>query len=100
MRLVFLAANASSFLRWEKESWDAGARLQTIMHKENLPKSHHAEKPDEDEREAFKEQAKELKGDKESWRPTWQALGLDFAHKELARPKEAGVPTPRWQGKM
>lgn len=96
----FFAANAASFLRWEKESWDVGARWQDLMHKQNLPKSHHAEKPDEDERKAFKEQAKELKEDKESWRPTWQALGLDFSHKELAKPKETGPPTPRWWGRL
>lgn len=46
-------------------------------------------------RKAFKEQAEELKEDKESWRPTWQALGLDFAHKELAKSNGTGSPFPR-----
>lgn len=83
------------FLRWEKDSWDASERYQQTVRKQNRQKPHAAEEPDEDLRKAFKEQAKELKEDKESWRPTWQALGLDFAHKELAKAKGTGSPFPR-----
>lgn len=62
------------------------------MQKQNRQKSHSAEKPDEEVRKAFEEQAKELKENKEVWRPTWKALGLDFAHKELAKSRNSGSP--------
>ena len=72
--------------------------MQTEQRRENVQKPHAAEKPDEKLRKAFKKQAEELKKDKEAWRPTWKALGLDFAHKEMANMGKSIRP-PKWQQK-
>ncbi|CAI7627315.1 unnamed protein product [Penicillium pancosmium] len=87
----------TDFTRWEKESWDATEKHQQKVRKENVQKPNGAEKPNEELRKAFKEQAKELNADKEAWRPTWKALGLNFAHKEMA--KGSNVPAPSWMKK-
>ena len=68
------------------------------MRKENAQKPNSAEKPDEELRAAFKKQAQELAADKEAWRPTWKALGIDFAHKELAKGSR-GAPAGKWMKK-
>lgn len=65
------------------------------MHKQSRQKNHAAEEPDEDLRKAYEEQAKELKENKEQWRPTWQAIGLDFARKQFAKSRTTGSPRPR-----
>ncbi len=67
------------------------------MRKDNVQKPNGAEKPNEELRKAFKEQAKELNADKEAWRPTWKALGLNFAHKEMA--KGSNIRAPSWMKK-
>jgi large subunit ribosomal protein L23 len=73
--------------------------MQTQMHRDNRHRTHAAEKPDEKSRKAFKEQAEELKKDKEAWRPTWKALGIDFAHKEMANTRRSGIRPPKWMAK-
>ncbi|KAJ5098432.1 54S ribosomal protein [Penicillium argentinense] len=85
------------FSRWEKESWDATEKFQQKMRKENVQKSDASEQPDKDLRKAYEEQAKELKNEAEAWRPTWKALGLEFARKEMAKGKHA--PAPKWMKK-
>lgn len=65
------------------------------MHKKNRQKNHAAEEPDEDLRKAYAEQAKELKENKGEWRPTWQAVGLDFARKQFAKSQSVGSPRQR-----
>ena len=67
------------------------------MRKENAQKPDASEKPDKELRNAYKEQAEQLKADKEAWRPTWKALGLEFAHKEMAKGRYA--PAPKWMKK-
>lgn len=69
------------------------------MRKQQQQKPHSAEEPDEKLRKAFEEQAKELKGDKEAWRPTWKALGLDFAQREFAKSRGSSSPVPKWLAK-
>lgn len=54
------------------------------MRKENRQKPHAAEEPDEDLRKAYKEQAEALQENRQQWRPTWKALGLDFARRDFA----------------
>ncbi|KAJ5226989.1 54S ribosomal protein [Penicillium citrinum] len=87
----------TDFSRWEKESWDATEKHQQRVRKENAQKPDASEKPDEDLRKAYKEQAEQLKAEKEAWRPTWKALGLEFAHKEMAKGRYA--PAPKWMKK-
>lgn len=69
------------------------------MRRDNRQKGDAAEKPNEKVRKAFKEQAEELKKDKEAWRPTWKALGIDFAHKEMANTRGPGLRPPKWMKK-
>lgn len=66
------------------------------MRKDNVQKPDSSEKPDEDLRKAYKEQAKELQEYKETWRPTWKALGFEFTHKQMAR---GATPAPKWMKK-
>ncbi|KAJ5620415.1 hypothetical protein N7510_004399, partial [Penicillium lagena] len=71
---------------WEKESWDANE-----VHAKEASEAPHgptdfAEKPNEKERKAYAEQAKEILADPESWRPTWKALGMDFANQGMLKP--------------
>lgn len=73
--------------------------MQTEQRRENVMKPHAAQKPDEKLRQAFKEQAEELKKNEKAWRPTWKVLGLDFAHKEMAHGRGTGVSHPKWQQK-
>jgi large subunit ribosomal protein L23 len=49
-------------------------------------------KPNTDEREAFEQQAKELLEGKTVWRPTWQALGLNYDRSSLSKlePRRGG----------
>ncbi|KAJ5587321.1 RIO1 family protein kinase [Penicillium hispanicum] len=81
---------------WEKESWDSSERFQQEMRKQTVQKQDSSEEPDHKLRKAFEEQAQELKENKEEWRPTWQALGLDFAHREFVRSKGSNNPAPKW----
>ncbi|KAJ5159973.1 54S ribosomal protein [Penicillium canariense] len=83
---------------WEKSSWDAGEKWQRKMQKKQQDGPNAAEQPDTDLRKAYEEQAKELKKNTEEWRPTWKVLGLDFAHKEVARTGKSS-PVPKWLSK-
>lgn len=69
------------------------------MRNENRQRPHSAEEPDQDLRKAFEEQAKELKQDAQAWRPSWKALGLEFAHKEFARSQGKKSAVPKWMAK-
>lgn len=69
------------------------------MREKQKQKPDFSEEPDEDMRKAYEEQAKELVEGKQTWRPTWQALGLDFAHKELINNKATNPPKPKWMTK-
>lgn len=51
--------------RYEKEYQDRG-------------KPDAANKPDEKAREAYEDAATEINENKTQWRPTWQALGLNY----------------------
>ena len=82
--------------RWEKESWDSSERFQSEMRKRSVQKLDASEEPDEKLRKAFKEQASQLKENSQAWRPTWQVLGLDFAHREFTRSKRSSSAVPKW----
>lgn len=49
-------------------------------------------------REAYKKQAEAIKEKQTEWRPTWKALGLDFAHKEMANGGGGRTPLPKYLG--
>ncbi|KAJ9209682.1 hypothetical protein DTO166G4_8726 [Paecilomyces variotii] len=61
---------------WEKDQFFKAAQYQKDMQSKNDPQS--AMEPNKPEREAFEKQAKELLEGKQTWRPTWQALGLNY----------------------
>ncbi|KAJ5802981.1 54S ribosomal protein [Penicillium pulvis] len=82
--------------KWEKEAWDSTNKAQQEAQKAGAQKGDASQKPDKELREAFKKQAEELKGDKQSWQPTWKTLGLDFAHKEFANTTGGGFKNPKW----
>ncbi|KAJ5697674.1 54S ribosomal protein [Penicillium malachiteum] len=86
----------ASLDQWEHEAWKTTNKAQQEAQKEGAQKGDASEKPDKKLREAFKEQAEELKKDKESWQPTWKVLGLDFAHKEFANTRGGGFNNPKW----
>ncbi|KAJ5636204.1 54S ribosomal protein [Penicillium longicatenatum] len=81
---------------WEKEAWDSTNKAQQEAQKGGAQKGDASQKPDTVLREAFEKQAKELKGDRQSWQPTWKTLGLDFAHKEFVNTKGGGFNNPKW----
>ncbi|KAJ6139593.1 hypothetical protein N7471_006079 [Penicillium samsonianum] len=62
---------------WEHESWSKAEKWQIDQQEKDNPKPNKGEQPDRELREAYKEQAKALLENKETWRPTWKALGLE-----------------------
>lgn len=86
------------FNRWEKDSWDAAAKHQEKAQKQTRQKADASEEPDNDLREAYKKQAEAIKEKQTEWRPTWKALGLDFAHKEMANGGGGRTPLPKYLG--
>ncbi|KXG47440.1 Ribosomal protein L25/L23 [Penicillium griseofulvum] len=62
---------------WEHESWAKAEQFQIDLQEKENPKPNKGEKPDQELRNAYKEQAQALLEKKETWRPTWKALGLE-----------------------
>ncbi|KAL2821634.1 ribosomal protein L23-domain-containing protein [Aspergillus granulosus] len=61
---------------WEKDQFFKAAKYQ-----DDIQKSQQFEnktKPNKEEREAFEAEAKKLLDGSKPWRPTWQALGLNY----------------------
>lgn len=74
--------------RWEKDQFHKAAKFQREMSEKMQPQA--TLKPDEEDREAYAKQAKELLEGKAVWRPTWQALGLNYNRPNvpsLSKPK-------------
>ncbi|KAL4931535.1 mitochondrial 54S ribosomal protein uL23m [Aspergillus undulatus] len=71
---------------WEKDQYHKAAKFQKQSQDENNPTKLRVE-PKEGEHEAFDEQAKQLLNGEKAWRPTWQALGLNYD-----RPAIGGKP--------
>lgn len=84
---------------WEHESWSKAEKWQIDQQEKENPKPNKGEEPDQQLRDAYKEQAKALLENKETWRPTWKALGLE-PHKAAKDGAFARAPTlPAWYGK-
>ncbi|KAL2221834.1 putative mitochondrial ribosomal protein L23 [Thermoascus aurantiacus ATCC 26904] len=63
------------FSPWEKNQFYEATEYQE---KQGKPQTESAKEPNEAEREAYAEQAKLMLEGKLKWRPTWQALGLNY----------------------
>ncbi|KAL2006183.1 hypothetical protein VTN00DRAFT_9837 [Thermoascus crustaceus] len=61
---------------WEKDQFFKAEEYQEEQSNRQQPRA--AMEPNKAEREAYAEQAKELLEGKRRWRPTWQALGLNY----------------------
>ncbi|CEL03246.1 hypothetical protein ASPCAL04403 [Aspergillus calidoustus] len=71
---------------WEKDQFFKAAEYQ-----DNIQKSQQFEnktKPNEAEREAFEAEAKKLLDGSKPWRPTWQALGLNYNRSAVGDAKD------------
>ncbi|KAL2783561.1 ribosomal protein L23-domain-containing protein [Aspergillus keveii] len=71
---------------WEKDQYFKAAEYQ-----DNIQKSQQFEnktKPNEAEREAFEAEAKKLLDGSKPWRPTWQALGLNYNRSSVGDAKD------------
>lgn len=70
-----LLTNIFDLNRWEKNQFYEATEYQE---KQGKPQTESAKEPNEAEREAYAEQAKLMLEGKLKWRPTWQALGLNY----------------------
>ncbi|KAL3472103.1 hypothetical protein BJX99DRAFT_236107 [Aspergillus californicus] len=61
---------------WEKDQFWKAAKYQEQLQESQRPEA--AMKPKEDDRTIFDEEAKKLLSGEKPWRPTWQALGLNY----------------------
>ncbi|KAL2864674.1 mitochondrial 54S ribosomal protein uL23m [Aspergillus lucknowensis] len=61
---------------WEKDQFYKAAKYQDQIQKAQRPEA--GMEPNKEEREAFEEEAKKLLDGSKPWRPTWQALGLNY----------------------
>jgi hypothetical protein len=81
-----IANNSIANHRWEKDQYFKAAEYQ-----DNIQKSQQFEnktKPNEAEREAFEAEAKKLLDGSKPWRPTWQALGLNYNRSSVGDAKD------------
>lgn len=62
--------------RWERDTYFEAKKVQEEYQDSMSPEA--ALKAPERKREILAEQAKRLKQGRESWQPTWKALGLNF----------------------
>ncbi|KAJ5456653.1 hypothetical protein N7530_011927 [Penicillium desertorum] len=84
---------------WEHESWSKAEKWQIDQQEKENPRPNKGQEPDQQLRDAYKEQAKALLENKETWRPTWKALGLE-PHQAAKNGAFARAPTlPAWYGK-
>jgi len=68
---------------WEKETYYQAQKEQTKFQDSLAPDA--ARKAPEAKRKLLAEQAKLMLEGKETWKPTWQALGLNFDRPLLGR---------------
>ncbi|OJI96091.1 hypothetical protein ASPVEDRAFT_122817 [Aspergillus versicolor CBS 583.65] len=61
---------------WEKDQFFKAAKYQDQIQKAQRPDA--GMQPDKESREAFDAEAKKLLSGEKPWRPTWQALGLNY----------------------
>ena len=72
-----------TYNRWEKETYYAAKKEQDEFQDSLAPDA--ATKAPEAKRKLLAEQAKLMLEGKETWKPTWQALGLNFDRPLLGR---------------
>ncbi|KKK21242.1 mitochondrial 54S ribosomal protein, partial [Aspergillus ochraceoroseus] len=70
---------------WEKDQFFKAAKYQSEIQDKQRPDA--GMKANKDERETFEEDAKKLLDGSKSWRPTWQALGLNYNRSILGATK-------------
>lgn len=66
--------------RWEQDQYNKAYEYETEYQKKRQPDA--TKQADEVERETFENAAKEIR-EKKTWRPTWQALGLNYDRTSL-----------------
>jgi large subunit ribosomal protein L23 len=66
--------------RWEHDQYTKAQNHEEETRQSRQPSD--ITKPDEKAREAFGNSAKEIR-EKKTWRPTWQALGLNYDRASL-----------------
>ncbi|KAL2853692.1 hypothetical protein BJX68DRAFT_265154 [Aspergillus pseudodeflectus] len=74
-----------------KEPWEKDQFFKAAEYQDNIQKSQQFEnktKPNEAEREAFEAEAKKLLDGSKPWRPTWQALGLNYNRSAVGDAKD------------
>ena len=62
--------------RWEKDQYFKAEKYQEEIQRSQRPEA--ANEPNKTEREEYAKEAKELLAGTKTWRPTWQALGLNY----------------------
>ncbi|PYH96283.1 ribosomal protein L23 family protein [Aspergillus ellipticus CBS 707.79] len=68
---------------WEKDQFFKAAKYQQKLQDGQKPDA--ATKPDEGSRDAMAEEAKKLLSGSKTWRPTWQALGLNYDRSSVGK---------------
>jgi large subunit ribosomal protein L23 len=68
---------------WNKKEFHESEKFQSEMQKEFSGQN--ATKAPESAREAYEKQAKDILEGKTAWRPTWQALGLQYDRAALKK---------------
>jgi large subunit ribosomal protein L23 len=85
---------------WEHEGWEKAELWQKEQQDKENPKRNAGEEPDHKLRAAYKEQAKALLEKKETWRPTWKAVGLE-PHEAAKKASYFPASTlPAWYAKQ
>ena len=84
---------------FEFESWKKAELWQKEQQDKENPKRNSGEEPDHKLRAAFKEQAQALQANKETWRPTWKALGLE-PHEVAKSTRTVPSTQPGWYARQ
>ncbi|RAL14003.1 mitochondrial 54S ribosomal protein uL23m [Aspergillus homomorphus CBS 101889] len=72
--------------KWEKDQYFKAAKYQEEMRDSRSPEA--MTKPPTQERESYAEEAKKILSGEKPWRPTWQALGLNYDRSALRKPQQ------------
>lgn len=76
-------ANNNHTSRWQKDQFYSHYKYNKEVQEANQPSA--SAKPRKNEAKSFEEQAKALMEGKETWKPTWQVLGLRYDRPGLAK---------------
>lgn len=75
------AVMANDLDRWEQDQYNKAHDYEQAYQKKRQPEA--AKEADETARETFENAAREIREEKKTWRPTWQALGLNYDRTSL-----------------